>query len=67
MCNKIILKNGGTLMSVPDFYKNQEMCDKAVDTHPFTINMFRNAIRLKKCVIKQFLGVFFIWFYSWSI
>ena len=31
MCNKAILKNGGTLESVPDWYKTQEMCNKAVD------------------------------------
>ena len=33
MCDKAILKNGGTLNSVPDCYKNQEMCSKAVDTY----------------------------------
>ena len=37
MRNKAILKNGGTLKSVPDCCKNQKMCDKAVNTHPFTI------------------------------
>ena len=26
MCNKAISENGGTLKSVPDCYKNQEMC-----------------------------------------
>ena len=26
-----VLENGGTLESVRDCYKNQEMCDKAVD------------------------------------
>ena len=26
-----ILENGGTLQSVPDCYKNQQMCEKAVD------------------------------------
>ena len=31
MCNKAILGNGGALKSVPDCYKNQEMCNKAVD------------------------------------
>ena len=35
MCDKAILENGGTLKSVPDCYKNQEMCNKAVDNyHP---------------------------------
>ena len=31
MCNKAILGNDGALKSVPDCYKNQEMCNKAVD------------------------------------
>ena len=31
MCNKAILKIGGTLESVPDCCKTQEICNKAVD------------------------------------
>ena len=31
MCNKAILENGGTLKSVPNCYKNQEMHNKSVD------------------------------------
>ena len=46
MCDKAILENHGTLKSVPDCYKNQEMFNKAVE------NLFLNAIRLKKCLIK---------------
>ena len=30
MCDKAILENGGTLESVPNCYKNQQMFDKAV-------------------------------------
>ena len=45
MCAKAILENGGKLKSVPDCYKNQEMCNKAVDN-------YSHAIRFKKCVIK---------------
>ena len=37
MCHKAILKNGGTLMFVPDCNKNQEMCIKAVDNYPHTL------------------------------
>ena len=33
MCDKAILENGGTLKFVPDCYKNQEMCNKAVDNY----------------------------------
>ena len=35
MCDKVIFENGGTLKSVPDCYKNQEMCNKAVDNYPY--------------------------------
>ena len=34
MYDKAILENGGTLKSVPDCYKNQETCNKAVDNYP---------------------------------
>ena len=31
------IENYGTLESVPDFYKNQQMCNIAVDTYHSTI------------------------------
>ena len=31
MCDKAILENGETLKSVPDGYKNQAMCNEAVE------------------------------------
>ena len=34
MCDKAVLENGGTLKYFPDCYKNQEMCNKAVDNYP---------------------------------
>ena len=37
MCNKAILENGRTLMSLPECYKNQEMCNKAVDNCPHAL------------------------------
>ena len=33
MCGKAILENGETLESVPDWYKNQQMRDKALDNN----------------------------------
>ena len=33
MCNKGIPENGGTLKSVSNQYKTQEMCDKAVNNY----------------------------------
>ena len=35
--NKATLENGETLKSVPDCYKNQEMCNKAVDNYPHAL------------------------------
>ena len=37
MCDKAIIENGGTLKSVPDCYKNQEMSNKAVDNYPHAL------------------------------
>ena len=34
MCDKAIPENGRTLNSVPDAYKNQEICNKSVDNYP---------------------------------
>ena len=48
MFNRAILENGGTLKSIPDCYKNQEMRNKAVITL-MHYNFFLNAIRLKMC------------------
>ena len=36
MCNRAILENGGMLESVPNQYKTQEMCNKAVDNYAYT-------------------------------
>ena len=37
MCDKAILENGGTLNSVPDCYKNQEISNKAVNDYPHAL------------------------------
>ena len=44
MCNKVILENGGTLRSVPDCYKNQEMCNKAVGNYCHTLRIFSGML-----------------------
>ena len=33
----MILENGETIKSVPDYYKNQEMCNKAVDNYLYAL------------------------------
>ena len=50
MCDKATLEKAGTLQYFPDCYKNQEMCNKAVEIYPHSFLL--NAIRLKKYVIK---------------
>ena len=34
---KAILENGGILKSVPNCYKNQEMCNKIVNNYPHAL------------------------------
>ena len=37
MCDTAILENGGALKPVLGCYKNQEMCNKAIDIYPYTL------------------------------
>ena len=37
MCDKTVLENHGTWKSVPQCYKNQEMCNKVVDNYPHSL------------------------------
>ena len=50
MCVKAILENGGTLNSVPDCCKNQEMCIKAVDNYPHVLEFVPECYRSQKNV-----------------
>ena len=43
MCDKAILENGGTLKSVPDCYKSQQMCDKAADNYHHALKFVPNC------------------------
>ena len=56
-----------------DCYKDQKMCDKGVNNYPQTLkfvldcykslqyNLFLNAVRPKKCVIKLLIYIFCIY------
>ena len=48
MRDKAILKNGGTLKSVPDCNKNQEMCNKAVDNYPHALEFVTECHKSQK-------------------
>ena len=58
MCDKAILENGGTLKSVPECKKNQQLRVKLLTITLMHKNLFLNAIRLERCVIKQFIRCF---------
>ena len=47
MNDKAILENDGTVNSVPDIYKNQEMYDKAVDNYLYALKLVSGCY--KKC------------------
>ena len=51
---KTILKNAGTLKSVSDCYKNQEMCNKVVNTYSFTIQFVPECYKTQKICDKAF-------------
>ena len=50
MHNKVFIENDGTVKSVPDIYKNQEMYDKPVDSYPYALEFVSGSY--KKCMIK---------------
>ena len=54
MCDIAILENSGTLKSVIDYYKNQEMCNKVVDNYPYALEFvpgcFKTQIMCDKAV-----------------
>ena len=50
MCDKVVLENGGTLVSVPDQYKTQEMCDKAVDNYAQALEFVPHCYKIQKNV-----------------
>ena len=39
MCDKAILENSETLKSVPNCYKDQQLCGKAVDNYPHALEL----------------------------
>ena len=50
MHNKIFIENDGTVKSVPDIHKNQEMYDKPVDSYPYALEIVSGSY--KKFMIK---------------
>ena len=48
VCGKAILENCGTLKSVPDCYKNQEICHKTVDNYPHPLEFVPQCHKTQK-------------------
>ena len=46
MCDKDVLKSCGTLNSVPDCYKNQQICDKAVENYPYALEFIPECSKI---------------------
>ena len=55
MCDETILKNDGTLKSVPNCYENQEMCNKVIDNYPYALEFVPECYQAQKCVIQLIL------------
>ena len=50
MLDKAFIENDRTVKSIPDIYKNQEIYDKLVDSHPYALEIVSGSY--KKCMIK---------------
>ena len=48
VCDKAFLEKGETLKSVPDCYKNQEMCHKTVDNYPHALEFVPQCYKTQK-------------------
>ena len=48
MYDKAILENGGPLKSVRDCYKNQQMCNKAVDNYPHALEFIPECFMIQR-------------------
>ena len=54
-CDNVILENGGTLIFVPDWYKNQKLC-KYVDNYAHALEFVPHCCKTK-CAIKPLIFI----------
>ena len=52
MCDKVFLRNGGILKFIPDNYKKQKICDKAVYNYSHALESIPDCFNTQKSVIK---------------
>ena len=57
MCDKAIHIHLSVIQFVPEYFKTQEMCDKAVDTCIFVFDSIADRHKSQTCVIKYFLKI----------
>ena len=55
MSDKAIPGNGGTLKSVSDYYKNQEICNKAVNNYPHALEFVPECYKTQNMCDKELL------------
>ena len=60
MCDKVILENGGMSTFVPYCYKNQKMCDKAVDSYPFAMQFVFEYYKIQNIYDKALILLYLI-------
>ena len=48
MCDNVILENGGTLLFVPNGYKNQEIFNKSVDNYAHALESVPDCYKTQK-------------------
>ena len=61
MCDKAILKNGGTLKSVADCYKNQEMYNKAVHNYSHAVTFVSECCNTQNMCDKPVKALIKLW------
>ena len=57
MFEKAVLENGGTLKSIPDCYKNQEMYNKEVDNYLHALEFIPECYKTQQCVMKLLIPI----------
>ena len=62
MCDEAVDTHPSTIKFVPECYRTQEMCYKAVNKCFLYLILFLIGLKLKNCMTELFLKIFF--FYS---
>ena len=58
MCDKTILENDGTLQSVPDQYKTQEMCNNVVYNYAHALEFVSGCYKTNKKMCNKSVNIY---------